>query len=245
MRGDPAHFVGHPAFGRAVPSRDLDVESGPMLVLMPGSRDAEMKRNTPVMHQVAAQLVSTVPGLRVCTAAPSSRAASMLRRLTRDPFNLTLGGAIRVGETEALLRRADAALVVSGTATLEAAAHEVPMVAMYQASYLAWQWAGRFLISTRTFTLPNLIAENEGLGRVIPEFVPHFGDPEPLRRALEPLLTNAAAREKQREGLRRLRQPFEGVDFAARAAERLRAHLDAPGGAEGTRAPAQAAAALL
>ncbi len=124
---------------------------------------------------------------------------------------------LRVGSVDAILDWADAVLVVSGTATLHTAVHRKPMVILYNLARWKWHLIGRFLVNTRTFTLPNLIAEAAGKGRIVPEFVPHFGRVEPLVAALEPLLTEESARAKQAESLHWLAEQFEGVDFVERA----------------------------
>jgi lipid-A-disaccharide synthase len=122
---------------------------------------------------------------------------------------------------------ADAAVVVSGTATLEAVSRGCPHVALFRASPLLWNTLGRAIIRTRTFTLPNLLAEHLELpraqdgGRIVPELVPHFGGHEPIVRALEPLLKDDATRSAQREDFAAIAHAFVDTDFQEVAADIL------------------------
>lgn len=121
------------------------------------------------------------------------------------------------GCTAAAVRWADVVLVVSGTATLQVAAARRAMVVMYNTGWWSWMVAGRFLVRTRTFSLPNLVAEWRGWGRLVEEFVPHFGAVEPVAAAVERLLTDEKSRSQQEEKLGRLAEVFPG-DYADRAA---------------------------
>ncbi|HEX2988560.1 MAG TPA: hypothetical protein VHS06_10365 [Chloroflexota bacterium] len=71
----------------------------------------------------------------------------------------------------------DLCLTVSGTATLHVASFGVPMIVVYRASPILWNLIGRWLIKTRTFSLVNLLADDN---RLVPEYVPWYGSNKPV-----------------------------------------------------------------
>jgi lipid-A-disaccharide synthase len=130
---------------------------------------------------------------------------------------------IVVGNLEGVLAESDAVLAVSGTVTLDVARFRRPMIVVYRVGRWSWRLVGRWIVRTRTFALPNLISEAMGHGRVVPEFVPHFGmDGVAVGEVVEEvghLLESAAARDAQRAGLERVCAAFEGMSFRERAAD--------------------------
>ncbi|MEM1212930.1 MAG: hypothetical protein AAGI68_11615 [Planctomycetota bacterium] len=226
-RGVAGTFIGHPMFdpppATATPAELLDSAS-PKLALMPGSRAAELTRNLPVMLEAVRLLAPEHPKLTVAIAARTPHDAQRINELIQQhptpPTPPTPKPIVLAEQTEAVIDWADAVLVTSGTATLQLAARRKPMVAVFVHS--PWQWQiGRHLISTRTFTLPNLISEHAESQRIIPEFVPHFGDPAPLADALKPLLTQSPQRDAQLAAFDRLAEPFTAQHFAPDAADVL------------------------
>jgi lipid-A-disaccharide synthase len=242
-RDVPGVFIGHPLYSNlldthAPPAADLP-DGGPRLALLPGSRASEHHNNWGMMFRVFESLLTTHRGLTGVVAAVDDAAAARLAGIVPkgmvippDMARPREGGGgeprwwpasmqMRVGRVDDVLRWCDAALVVSGTATLHTAVYEKPMVVVYNARRLTWRMAGQFIIHTRTFALPNLIAESEGRPRIVPEFVPHFGAIEPVVAALVPLLSSPAARREQVESLRWMGGLFRGINFARRAAEQV------------------------
>ena len=238
-RGVDGRFVGHPLFerpgavgaaagagagagagegGAEVAKGRPGAANGPRLALLPGSRTAEVEKNWPDMLAAFDTLRHRHPGLSVRVAAADAARADLIRRLSpggRLPRRMEMV----TGDASAVLDWADAALIVSGTATLEAASRGTPMVAVYRTSERAWKTLGRLLIRARTFALPNLLAEHlsvvdaEGGERLVPELIPHFGGHEPLVRALTPLLIDDAARARQRVGFERIGDAYAAVSF--------------------------------
>ncbi len=190
------------------------------LALLPGSREKEVRMNWPTMLKVFDQLRHRLPDLAVVIAAADRARADQLKLLCpggRPPR----GMQVVLGEASEVLDWADAAVVVSGTATLEAASRNTPMVVIYNGSLTAWKLLGRYLISARTFALPNVIGQAMELERIVPEFVPHDGSPEPVIEHLRPLLTGGASRETQLEGFDSIRQAYAGKVFRRDAADVL------------------------
>lgn len=224
-------FVGHPVLSadgqgqRAQAAGGVTLPEAPMkLALLPGSRIAEIKANWPTMLAVLRGLEQrhSQGTLRAAVGAADPRIAAMIRAtLPTADSQAMQNPLVQVDATDAVLAWADVALLTSGTVSLHAAAHGRPMVILYNLRRLTWYLIGRFLMQTKTFTLPNLISEAQGLGRVVQEFVPHFGEVEPLLEAVDELLTGHAARQQQRDRLARAMQVFEGHAFADLAAGKI------------------------
>lgn len=232
-RGVPGVFVGHPVFEdadqvlNAPVAQDLPQpqSDGVMrLALMPGSRRSELEKNWPTMLEVFRRVQSEHPGLVGVVAARQAKDEQVLRRISADgdwPEGLHVVG----GQTPQVLRWSDAVLVKSGTSTLQVASLRRPMVGFYHINFVAWQVLGRWLIKTRTFALPNIISEWQDGRRIVPEFVPHFGDPVPIAAELSRLIGDRQVFEQQQAGLSRVAEPFASVCFKDAAADALLAEL--------------------
>ena len=180
-------FVGHPLLDRASPP-DRAAGRGrlglgthtPVLALAPGSRPAEVRRLWPILAAAARHLRTTVPDLEIVLAA------------TGDHTYPESGDLIvRWNDTPAVLAAADAALCKSGTATLEAALVDTPLVVVYAMHPLTFAVARR-VVHTPHVALVNLVAGRE----VAPEYLQDRATPERLAAAIAPLL--AADREPAR-----------------------------------------------
>jgi len=220
----PGSFVGHPLFDQPTPPEapGLPEASGPKLALLPGSRAKEIARNWPTMLAVFERLSRADPGLRGVVAA---RTAADVARIEAAAGPWPEGVTIRPGITEQVIAWSDAALVVSGTATLQVAARQRPMVVLFNMNRLMARTLARVLVKARTFALPNLVGESMGMGRVVPEFVPHFGDAAPVAAALQPLLTDSPHRRDQLAGLAKICGAFDAIRFTDAASEALLAQL--------------------
>ena len=201
--GIEASYVGHPLAdvialepdrraARAALGQSPDT---PLVALLPGSRLAEIRYNGPVFLEAAALLKAERPSLHflVPMASPAARQAFevLLRASHLDAT------AVRVVEhgTHQLLAASDAALVASGTATLEAALCKVPMVVAYRMAALSYA-----MMKNKGYlpwvALPNILAREF----LVPEFLQSEATPKALAEALGFQLDDDAnrARLKQR-----------------------------------------------
>ena len=214
------------------------------LALLPGSRRGEHMANWPTMIQAYIEQAKRHPDLCGTIAAMNDEGAARLAGIVPKGLSVTDAKAdaprpggepawwpdslhVRVNAVDEILQWCDAALIVSGTASLHTAIHERPMVVMYNMKRWKWVTVGRLIVSTRTFAIPNLIAESRGEGRIVKEFVPHFGKVEPIVEAVDELIGNDEARRTQTEAIRRINELFQPPIFAERAAAAIIEFIDA------------------
>jgi lipid-A-disaccharide synthase len=226
-RGIPAMFIGHPRFDSPLdlaPPGDPLPAGSPRIALFPGSRPGEIARNLPVLLDTFRALRAERPGTAGVLGVTSAGAERVVRRLAESGGGWPDALAVAVARTDAIVHWCDLALVVSGTATLQVARQGKPMVAVYKSSRLLYHLVGRWIVRTRFFTLPNLIADRE----VIPEFVPHFGGAEPILREARAILDSQERRDAIRRGLEDVVRAFTGLNAASTGADQIERFLDLP-----------------
>jgi len=155
----------------------------PIIALLPGSRRQEVSTKLPVMLDSTKNLDNYQ---FVIAGAPS------LDEDFYKPFIENRDASILFGQTYAILENAEAALVTSGTATLETALFKVPQVVCYIASPISYAIAKR-LIKIKFISLVNLIFDKE----VVRELIQHECNPTLIREELNTLLVGGQKREKQ------------------------------------------------
>ncbi|MSO45697.1 MAG: lipid-A-disaccharide synthase [Acidobacteria bacterium] len=215
--GVPAQFVGHPLVDLAHPSASRDEflgrlglsASAPTVAVLPGSRPDEVRRILPDLMAATARIRARVGDAQFVVArAP---------RLSDELFAPVLPPAVVVeGETDAVLASADVALTASGTATIQAALHDTPMVVVYRLPVLEYL-IGRRLLTIDTFGMVNLIAGE----RIVPEFIQHAFTPAAVADEAVSMLTDAARVARIRQGLALVRARLGGPGASRRAAEAI------------------------
>ena len=202
LDGPYTSYVGHPALGEQLAQTNI-VERGP-LVLLPGSRDGELRRHLPVFREVVEQLAGhpTVDGIVIPTLP---RLADRLRAEVAQwavPVTVTADRDAR-GE---LYASAVLALCVSGTATLELGLARLPMVVNYVMD--ATQARVFDKIGRPAVSLPNII-----LGRpAVPELVQAQADVPAVIEAVRSLLDSKKARQDQLDAFGELAKLMEDGD---------------------------------
>ncbi len=211
-----ALYVGHPLLDevqRYRQNRPLQSEESKVIALLPGSRRQELKRSLPIMLQVAAQH----PDLDFCIAG-----MSLLGHARYDKYLETYkqqGGTnltLVMDDTYGLLSRCHAAIVCSGTATLETCLFDVPQVVCYRTSVISAEIA-RPLIKVKYISLVNLIMDRPVVKELIQE---HFTKQE-LEEEFQRLVYDDSYRAQMRDGYRAVRNEMGNEGASQRTAAAL------------------------
>jgi lipid-A-disaccharide synthase len=187
LDGPPATYVGHPALERSVMRREVP-ERGPLL-LLPGSREGELRRHLPLMAEIASAFAAHPRVSEIILPTPASQAARVMQAVSnwRVPVRVTSG----VAEKNAAFAEAVAAAAAAGTVTLELALTGVPMTVTYVGDTAQYR---RWLSVNRPFTaLPNILARK----RIVPDGVVVTPNSQEMIGELRALLDDPDAGAKQ------------------------------------------------
>lgn len=236
-RGVKVDYVGNPsveeveAMLRSLPPKEEflsahGLDGRPILALVPGSRVGEIKANLPVMDAVA----SRHKDMQAVVAGAPSMERELYSRFSDLP--------VIDAATLELMAHSRAALVTSGTASLECALADCPQVVCYRA--VGWKWAHDIFLHILKIpyaSLPNLIAgkidrktrdevNREAVvtgvrGCVVPEMLVHNCTPDNVDRELSRLIPDGKAREKQLKGYAEVRTILHTDSSAAANVARL------------------------
>ena len=224
-RGLSTFYSGHPLADKPLMDRanraafleQAGLDPGrPVAALLPGSRTNEIKRTLPLLAGAVRILKTRRPDLQYLVPAAPGRDSRKLEQGFKG-----LGVTVVSGRAGEVLASSRAALVCSGTATLEAAYNLTPLVMFYRISPLTY-FLRHFVPVIETFSLPNLIAGE----RVIPELIQERATAEDLVRELLPLLEDGPERARMVEGLKEVRTRIGPAGGAERAAQSIMAHLN-------------------
>ena len=191
-------FVGNPLLD-AIRAFDPDpeflqknnLEEKPVIAVLPGSRKQEIEN----MLGYMLELISVFPDYQFVVAG--------IANMPREFYSSALeypGAKVVFDQTYNLLTYAKAALVTSGTATLETALFEVPQVVCYKTSWVSYQIASR-LIMVDYISLVNLIADKE----VVKELIQKSLTPENLKKQLSYIIPGGSKREVQLQEYKELK----------------------------------------
>lgn len=216
--GVPVTFVGHPLrenFSVQVPRtvffRSHGLNPGHRtLALLPGSRHQEVARLLPEMIRACRMLRKIIPELQIllCQSPTLSDTFYADGALPESGFRI-----IR-NQTHTALKHADAALVASGTATLEAALAGTPMVVLYKMAPLSF-WLARLLVRVPHIGLVNIVA---GRG-IVPELIQGEARADRIMETIRPLLTEPKRSEQMQRELAKVTEKLGDPGAAERAAD--------------------------
>ena len=220
-----AVFLGNPlvdqveAWQSQAPDRQsiiasMGLDSRPVIAILSGSRLQEIKKILPLMVTVA----PSFPDYQFVVAGMDHVPVVLYKKLTGSyPVRIISG------KTYELLALAEAALVTSGTATLEAALFDVPQVVCYRTSTLTYILAMRF-IKVRFISLVNLIMDR----KVVTELLQDDLNRVKLHSELSEILSTGYRHGSIRKDYKRLRQILGGKGASSRIASDMVENLRQP-----------------
>ncbi|MGM0982878.1 MAG: lipid-A-disaccharide synthase [Pseudomonadota bacterium] len=222
----PVAFVGHPLADelplendRAAARAELGLPAGgQVLAVLPGSRANEIRFLGATFLAAVERLCKARPGLRVVIPAATPRRRAELEALMAGYPGLQEGRLILVdGQAREAMVAADAVLLASGTAALEAMLCHRAMLVAYRMAPMT-HWLAKRLVKTEWISLPNLIAREA----LVPELIQDAATPEAIAGSLASMLDDPAGRSA-------LEARFAGMhaglqrDASRRAAEAIEA----------------------
>ncbi len=202
---DHVHFVGHPLAGEVVTrvgreefckQHGLD-PARPIVSFLPGSRRKELERILPPMADAIRKLKDARPAIQYVVAVAPSRTLEETKAI------LSSLNSIKIvhGQTREALAASDAAAIASGTATLEGALLETPMVVVYKESAVNWHTLGR-LITVPHYGLVNLVAGGEIAKELMQTDLTGENLAQELIKLLDPERNKTAREELRQVGTR-------------------------------------------
>ena len=208
-----AEYVGHPLAEVIERYKEQGtrnkISDKPIVALLPGSRKQEIAKKLPVMLEVS----KFFPGYQFVVAEAPSIENEFYQNFTKSFSNVS---AVK-NQTYELLSQAKAALVTSGTATLESALFGVPEVVCYKGSLLSYQIAKR-VIKVNYISLVNLIMDKS----VVKELIQNELTVENLKNELNELLTNEKRIAEIKQDYAELKKILsEGGNASAKAAKSI------------------------
>ncbi len=222
--GIPVEFVGHPLVDL------IDVRSpreeflrahglnpaAPTVALLPGSRPNELRATVPVLAAAIPLIAGRVPDVQFLVARAPHLADALLVPLHTPFTRMRTRVAIVEGRTDDVLHASDTVITASGTATVQTALHEKPMVIVYRLSPLTYR-VGRPFVRVSTFGMANLIA-----GRtVVPELIQEAFTPARVAEETLRFLTDPAAAAETRHALAAVRAKLGAPGASGRAADAI------------------------
>jgi lipid-A-disaccharide synthase len=216
--GVPVTFVGHPLIGLTGPPvergaflAEVGLSGGAQTVaLLPGSRPNEVRALLPTMVRAAARIARARPGTQFVNARAPNLDGALFESATQPAVPI----AIVEGRADEVLASCDAAITASGTATVQAAIHDCPMVIVYRLSPLTYR-IGKPFVKVDTYGMVNLIAGR----RIAPELIQEGFTVDAVAESTLTLLTDPGAYAAAKHGLRDVRARLGTPGASRRAAE--------------------------
>jgi lipid-A-disaccharide synthase len=204
-------WVGHPIMERYGTGGR---EEGPVptVVLLPGSRQGELKRHLPVLLE-AADRIAAKQKVRFKLVATTEEMAAHAQKMAAE---YAAKIEVQTGGLEEALSTATIALAKTGTVTLECAWFGVPTIAFYKTSALTYA-IGRQIVSVKYLAMPNILAGRE----LFPEFIQQNATAANIAQAALELLGNEPRRKEVRAALRNVISTLGGLGATERAADAI------------------------
>ncbi len=227
--GIPVDFVGHPLVDlthvepttRSSGAAMGVSGAGPVVALLPGSRPNEIRAILPGLLGAARLIAQKVDGVHFVVARAPGLDDTLFDEIVSGAWSGTRPAVVE-SRTDEVLAACDLVLTASGTATVQAALHERPMVIVYKLGSLTYR-LGKPFVPLDTYGMVNLIAGE----RVVPELIQDDFTPDSVAAEAVALLTNDARLERARAGLRLVVERLGGAGASRRAAAAILETADA------------------
>jgi len=213
----PVTFVGHPLLDSELPEvkssyRDR-ADIVPIIGLLPGSRDSEIRRHLPVMLDAAKILAERIKNIKYIVSLAPGVEKNRIDVVAEECMQ-TIDLEIETGDVDRIFEKCDLVIAASGTVTLQAAIACVPMVVIYKISLLSY-WLGRTMIRVEHISLANLIADK----RVVPELLQNQASSGNIADMVFEMINDADGIRNLRKELSNIRDTLGGSGASERVAD--------------------------
>ncbi|MBN1587351.1 MAG: lipid-A-disaccharide synthase [Candidatus Omnitrophica bacterium] len=221
--GVPVKWAGHPLVGAAPPVQSKEAflsslgldPSRRTLALLPGSRRSEVQALLPIMKQAARRISKELePSPQFLLAQASGLEPSLFKGLEGLPIKAV------VGKAQACIAAADLVLTCSGTATMETAALEKPMIVVYKTGALNWMLI-RPWVKVEYASMANILAGKQ----IVPELLQKNLSGESLAQKAVELLKDSQRMAQMQNELAKIKSSLGKPGAYTRAADAILAHL--------------------
>lgn len=186
----PVSFVGHPLLETLTPPTHTPQfpQNKRLIALLPGSRRHEIEKHMPILHETALLLLKKYPNIHFIIPVAHTVEKNIINDyLIKSPLNFTLVD----GNLSESIPYCEAAIVASGTASLECALFEIPMCIIYKAAWISYLLASQ-VIQVRYLGLCNIL-EN---AMIVPEFLQYDCSPHEIAKTTCQILDDPSYRQK-------------------------------------------------
>ncbi|HSV43593.1 MAG TPA: lipid-A-disaccharide synthase [Candidatus Bathyarchaeia archaeon] len=218
-RGMYVDFVGHPLIDHIhinTSRHDLLASKGlnpnnPTIGIIPGSRDKEIETLLPAMVEAAGIIMQRIPNVQFLL----TKAANIsIVKINKHVLNRNIPIAVIENEFHNTIHACDICMVTSGTATLETALLEKPMVIVYKTSWITYM-IGRLLVKIKWIGLANIISQKD----IVPECIQAQATGPAIAHKLLELYTDPFKMETTINELKEVKKKLGGSGASRRAAE--------------------------
>ena len=198
-------FVGNPLVEQIdgfleIKPAELPWQSSRRIALLPGSRKQEIRKILPSILSAATLLEQKFPDVAFMIATPNQRIEKIVKEQIRECPDKPSRLSVVCGQAREVMRQADAAIVTSGTATLETALIGTPHILVYKTSAFTY-WFARAVVKIKHIGLVNIVAGKT----VCPELIQHAASAEAMATETERLMSDSPERTAMLEGYVELR----------------------------------------
>ena len=212
----PVTFVGHPLLDRIPPVVSKppasDFIGKPIIGLLPGSREKEVSTLLPVMLDACKKIKRERPATQFVVSCSDSISTDRMMEII-NLYNSDIEIDVIKGSVERVIKKSHLLVAASGTVTLEAALHGVPMVIVYIVSPISY-WLGKRLISVKHIGIVNLIVQK----RLLPELIQADVSPANIASETIHLLDDPQTYMQIKKELQHVRKRLGGAGASDRVA---------------------------
>ena len=212
----PVTFVGHPLLDRISPTAPPLLShyffDNPVIGLLPGSREKEVSTLLPVMLEASKCIKQDRPSATFIVSCSDSINTDRMMEIVNQ-YSADLKVEVIKGSVAQVIKKSQLLMAASGTVTLEAALHGVPMVIVYKVSPLSY-WLGKRLINVKHIGIVNLIVRK----RLLPELIQHDASPQAIAETILQMINNPRRYKQISTELLNVKKRLGGVGASDRVA---------------------------